>query len=213
MQFMKIFFSLMVLIFANVLHSQQNFSFAAKADSNVTFAGRWAYGTCATTEIAGNVLYFGNGGFLEVADISVPGRPTKLSKVLTPGVVWDIAVNGDYAYVANFSAGLRVIDISDSSNLQEVGSLNTEGTALGVVISGQYIYLTVGEAGFRVIDISTPETPVEVGSWDTNGTARGLAVSGNLVFVADAEQELIVIIQTRLTRQQRFAIRLSKTVM
>ncbi len=105
------------------------------------------------------------------------------------------------------------ISVPDSSNLQEVGSLNTEGTALGVVISGQYIYLTVGEAGFRVIDISTPETPVEVGSWDTNGTARGLAVSGNLVFVADAEQGLIVIIQTRLTRQQRFAIRLSKTVM
>ena len=193
MQIMTILCSLIVLIFANLLHSQQDFFFPAKADSNVTFAGRWAYGTCATTEIVGNVLYFGNGGFLEAADITTPGSPEKLSKILTPGIVWDVAVSGDYAYVANFSAGLRVIDISDSSNLQEVGSLKTEGTAFGVVISGQYLYLTVGEAGLRVIDISTPETPVEAGSWDTNGTARGLAIRGNLVFVADAEHGLIVI--------------------
>ena len=59
-------------------------------DSNVTLMGRWANGPCYAVSVEGNIAYFGNGGYLEIVDITNLSNPVELSKVLFPSVVQEI---------------------------------------------------------------------------------------------------------------------------
>ena len=52
----------------------------ATADSNVTLIGRWANGPCYAVDVVGNYAYFGNGGYLEIADISDPSNPVEIGR-------------------------------------------------------------------------------------------------------------------------------------
>jgi hypothetical protein len=111
----------------------------------------------------------------------------------TPGLAMGVAVDGDYAYVADENAGLQVIDISDPGNPSSAGSYNTSGTALAVTIDGDYAYVADGAYGLQVIDISDPTIPSLAGNYDTPGSAYGVAVSGDYAYVADATSGLLVI--------------------
>ena len=106
----------------------------------------------------------------------------------TPG---DVAVQGDYAYVAA-EAAFTVIDISDPAFPAQVGSWDTPGIAFGVAAAGAYAYVADAEEGLRVIDISDPAAPVEVGFWDTPGEAQGVAVAGGYVYLADCGWGLVI---------------------
>jgi len=94
----------------------------------------------------------------------------------------DIAIKGDYAFVANDDLGLKVIDVSDPTSPVIVGGVDTDGNAKGITIDGDYAYLADGVAGLKIIDISSPTEPVIVGSVDTY--ARNVSVEGNYAYVA-----------------------------
>ena len=81
-------------------------------DSNVTLIGRWPYGPCYATFVVGDYAYIGNGGALDILDISNSNAPARVGQVITPSIVLGIYVSGDYSYVADYNAGLRIIDIS-----------------------------------------------------------------------------------------------------
>uniref|UniRef100_A0A7V6CMS6 LVIVD repeat protein n=1 Tax=candidate division WOR-3 bacterium TaxID=2052148 RepID=A0A7V6CMS6_UNCW3 len=110
----------------------------------------------------------------------------------TPGSAQDVAVSGNYAYVADWEAGLRIIDISNPRSPVEVGYYDTPGAAYGVAVSGNYAYVADAGAGLRIIDISNPRSPNEVGYYDTPEWALGVAVS-NYAYVADATSGLRII--------------------
>jgi hypothetical protein len=116
----------------------------------------------------------------------------------TPGYAYGVAVgttgvSGNYAYVADYSAGLRVVNISDPSAPYETGYYNTPGYAEGVAVSGNYAYVADGSSGLRVVNIASPTTPFEAGYYDTPGYAWGVAVSGNYAYVADYDAGLRII--------------------
>ncbi|TKJ41068.1 hypothetical protein CEE37_05220 [candidate division LCP-89 bacterium B3_LCP] len=95
----------------------------------------------------------------------------------------DVAVSGDYAYVA--STGLRVIDISDPAHPVEVGYCLTPGFCYDVVVSGEYAYVANNYDGLRIIDVTNPSNPVETGFCDTPGRAHGVDVQGDYAYVSD----------------------------
>jgi len=76
--------------------------------------------------------------------------PEFVGFVDTPGLAFGVAVSGDYAYVGDNSAGLRVIDVSSPSAPVEVGFLDTPGFASGVAVSGGYAYVADWDAGIAV---------------------------------------------------------------
>jgi hypothetical protein len=119
--------------------------------------------------------------------------PVEVGYYDTPGSAQDVAVAGDYAYVANQATGLRIIDVSNPRTPAEVGFFDTGGTAYGVDISGTYAYVADGDSGLRVIDVSNPVAPTEVGFCDTAGTAYGVVVAGGLAYVADGGSGLRII--------------------
>ncbi|TKJ41071.1 hypothetical protein CEE37_05235 [candidate division LCP-89 bacterium B3_LCP] len=86
----------------------------------------------------------------------------------------DVAVSGDYAYVA--STGLRVVDISIPNRPVETGHCLTPNYCYDVVINGDYAYVACNYAGLRIINIADPADPLETGFCDTPGRAHGVDV-------------------------------------
>jgi len=76
-----------------------------------------------------------------VIDISDPANPVIFGSVDTPGNAYGVAVAGNYAYVADESAGLQVIDISDPANPAIAGSVYTPDNAYDVTVAGNYSYV------------------------------------------------------------------------
>jgi len=99
-----------------------------------------------------------------------------------------VAVWGNYAYVADFDAGLQVVDISNPASPAIVGSVDTPDYALDVAVAGTYAYVADYASGLQVVDISNPASPAIIGSGDTPGESLaspiGVAVGGDYAFIA-----------------------------
>lgn len=139
----------------------------------------------------GNYVYVGEGPRLTILDITNPALPIVLGKTLPlSGIVEDIYVSNDYAYIAadQFyarSGGLQVVDVSDPSNPIRISSVDTPGFAHGVHVSGSTAFVA-DTSGLRIVDISDPTCPTEIsfiddGPWE----ATDVYVSGGTAFVVD----------------------------
>lgn len=92
-----------------------------------------------------------------------------------PGPILGVDVEGNYAYVADFKDGLRIIDMSNPAAAHEVGFLDTPGTAYDVKVVGNYAYVADGYyGGLRIINVSNPAAPVETGFLDTASEVQSL---------------------------------------
>ena len=100
------------------------------------------------------------------------------------GVVQDIHIVGDYAYIAAARAGLRVLSVADPTNPHEVGSCGMSGYALSVHVAGGCAYVAAGYGGLWVISVDNPANPDEVDFYDTPDGAADVYVVGNYVYVA-----------------------------
>ncbi len=149
---------------------------------NVDLLGRWASGTCFDVVLADSIVYAGDGAILRVLDVSNPAAPALLGSVVLPSYIRRIALQGDYAYVANHYDGLRIVDISNPTAPFETGSFPAGDAVSGVDVQGNYAYVADSGNGLRIVDISNPAAPFEVGfinimyTWD-------VAVEGNLAFI------------------------------
>ena len=108
-----------------------------------------------------------------------------------PGTAYDVAVAGNYAYVAggnwtgnNTAGGVLVVDVSNPAQPALAGRYAAGGIARGVSVVGRYAYVTDETAGLLVIDISNPAQPVKVGVCGTRCMASGAAVAGNYAYMA-----------------------------
>ncbi|MDH3975172.1 MAG: hypothetical protein OEV42_12900 [Deltaproteobacteria bacterium] len=110
--------------------------------------------------------------------------PTSLGSVDTPGSTEKVHVSGNYAYVADGTAGIQIIDISDPANPELKGSYDT-GDASSIYVSGNYAYVgDWNDTLLHIIDISDPEIPVRVSSTFTYGNVRDIVVIGNYAYLA-----------------------------
>jgi hypothetical protein len=120
----------------------------------------------------------------------------KLSEVPTPGIAQWVALEGNYAYVADGWEGLTIVDVSDSHNLRFVSNFmpwpisfgNLPGYFEHVVVKDHIVYLT-GLYGIAVIDATAPQTPAQInriyyadtlyGVFMDEGNRAGMAVFHN----------------------------------
>jgi hypothetical protein len=93
----------------------------ATSARGLDLTGRWASGICRTALALGDTILVGKGGSIEILDLSSPGLPTLLGRVVMPSVVEDIAVCGAIAYVACRYEDVRILDIGDLTQPQEIG--------------------------------------------------------------------------------------------
>lgn len=138
----------------------------------VTVSGSYAY-------LAG----FWAGG-LAVVDISDPAAPLVVGSLPWIGPATDVAVAGEYAFVAVGDMGLAVVNVAFPEAPFLETTYDTPGDAQGIVLAGTRAYIADGAGGLQIVDISDPLNPAYAGSCATTGAARGLFVSGATVYVA-----------------------------
>ena len=105
----------------------------------------------------------------------------------------DIAVQGNYAFMASGSTGLRVLDISTGDAPEEVGYCDTPGSAGSVAIADNIAYVADWMSDLRIIDISTPTQPVEIGWLETGTMCSDVEVADGLVYVLDRWEGLKIV--------------------
>jgi len=111
----------------------------------------------------------------------------------TAGNAQKVVVDGNFAYVADFSPGLLIINITNPASPTLAGSYNTPGSAGAVAVDGNYAYVADYASGLIVINITNPASPTLAGSYDTPGSARDVVVDGNYAYVADYGSGLIIV--------------------
>ncbi|MCW1892237.1 MAG: hypothetical protein KIH65_003265 [Candidatus Uhrbacteria bacterium] len=99
----------------------------------------------------------------------------------------DIAVAGNYVYLANFtSSSLVIVDAANPAAPVTVGSVRVNAAVREVEVQGGYAYLAVEDENTQhfvnVVDISNPASPRTVAT-TTVGNAHGISVQGSYAYV------------------------------
>ena len=106
-------------------------------------------GTVSAVVAQGHYVYAGIGSELAVLDISIPEQPERVGYVVLPGLVKNIIVSGDHAYVVD--GNLHVVDVSDPTAPVQVGSLDTQNRSQDIAVhalvtdAGRQVYVYVAD--------------------------------------------------------------------
>jgi hypothetical protein len=106
-------------------------------------------------------------------------------------MMYEVAVSGDYAYLAAGGCGLGVVDITRPDSTWKVGTFYV-GDAYGVAVNGNYAYLACVDSGLVVVDISDPTAPSLAGGLDTPDMVWDVAVAGDKAYVTSPFQLIVV---------------------
>jgi hypothetical protein len=121
---------------------------------------------------------------IDILDVSDPRSPSLLGSCSVPGGLCDIALQGDYAYLAAYQGGgLQVVNISDPNNPLVVGGHDTPGYAKRVFVDGNCAYIADYFYGLQIFDISDPTAPEIVGNYRTTDYVVDVAVADNMAFI------------------------------
>ncbi len=123
-------------------------------------------------------------GGLVLADVGDSGVLDVLSELPLPNSAFDVAVHGDFAYVAVYDTGVAVVDVSvpESPVLRGVCPVDR---ADRVDVAYPYVYVAGGFSHmWHVVDVSDPENPFVVESIECPTGAFSVLVAGDLLFVS-----------------------------
>ena len=160
------------------------FTLGSKLDLVSAIAGS-TFGVAAQ----GNYVYMGEGRSLVIVDISSPASPSKVGQVTLPGLVMDIALFGNYAYVADLEGGVQIVDISNPAQPLIRGYYSTPNVAWteGIAILGGRAYVADAFAGLQIFDLGNPVVPSLLSSTNC-GTGQAVRVrassNGILAYVS-----------------------------
>jgi hypothetical protein len=140
--------------------------------------------------------WYSGSYYLHVVYCLVPSHPSVLRTHDTVSYTYKVAIDGDYAYVAD-GEGLKVFSISDPDSSSEVGSCSFTGGLRSVAVHGPHAFVGGENAEFSVVDISDPPN-VDNDSILSSGSisiyvAWDIKVRGDLVFVADNQDGIVII--------------------
>ncbi|HAB15933.1 MAG TPA: hypothetical protein DCE44_05730, partial [Verrucomicrobiales bacterium] len=140
-----------------------------------------------TLNVVGNRAFVGNGSYgFAVLNVEDPTRPVMISALDTSGLAAGIWLQDQWAYVADWASGLKVIDIANLSTPRLVGRYPAQDATVyyyDLVGRGGYAYLTREFSGLLTFDVRQPLAPSSV---QTNrGSIFGLELAGQTLFAAD----------------------------
>ena len=153
----------------------------------VSRIGPLSSGIVQSVAVSGTHAYVTAGSCLWIIDASTPTSPTVASSYCPSwfsGTMNEVAVAGDYAYIAASDYGLMIVNVSDPQHPAEASTFSTY-VAEGVAVSGNYAYIADGTNGLRIVDVSNPSSPSEAGSYAPSGFwANRVTVEGSYAYVA-----------------------------
>jgi len=109
------------------------------------------------------------------------------------GSARDVAIVGNFAYVANGNPGLVVVDVSDPTHLEVRGQVDTPWVAWRLAAAGSLVYVADDDGGFQIVDVADPDLPVLRGRVSSFGDAYDVALTGHHAYVAASGNGVVVI--------------------
>jgi hypothetical protein len=117
----------------------------------------------------------GLGGF-HVVDIRDPRYPVLLSTFpIQDSNLVDLAIAGQYAYLASEKDGLFVLRVANPELPSFVGRLRAPADVRRIIVAGSYAYLATGKTGTQIVDVTDPANPATAGVAVANARMIGLA--------------------------------------
>jgi hypothetical protein len=150
--------------------------------TDISFAGGCNPGYIQYIDITGDYAYaVGLAGVYEI-NISDPSNPAVLDTIPV-GNTWGIALAGEYAYLANYTSGIKTIHVCNIRPPLHVGGFDRDGNR-PMVLSGNYLWNDIGSDVYAY-DISDPANPVPAGTYSVgSGSAGDIFISGDYLFAA-----------------------------
>jgi hypothetical protein len=152
--------------------------------ANPILTGNLQAGTASAVALSGNYVYVIFGSLFTVVDISDKTKPTEIAKIELPTFAEEIVIQGNCAYVACNTAGLRIIDISNPASPVEVGACLQNKDVMSVTVENTTAYVAGFQTGLYRFDVSTPSSPVKLDSLINFRYIRGISVQNDLACVA-----------------------------
>jgi hypothetical protein len=134
--------------------------------------------------VANGYAYLAGFRAFGVVDVSDPATLREVAMIALPDYAWNLAIAGDYAYVAVCGRGLMVIDVSEPGQPRIVSSLEGGGEPEDVCVAGDRAYVATHGGGIQILDISDPAAPRPAGSQGTRVDAEAVVVAGDYVYSA-----------------------------
>jgi len=141
--------------------------------------------------ISGNYAFIAAGNAYYTIDIRDPIRPSLICERV--GEAYDVAVSGDYLFIAGNNNGLYVYDISNPINPIFVARCDTPGKCIDVVIQGDLAFVADYYHGLQIIDISDPTNPYITGSFEIPRYACSVTIFGDLAYIASGREGLFIV--------------------
>ena len=146
----------------------------------------WAYSWPVDAAPINNYLlvaYYGDS--LTTRDMSDPVHPAVAGTCRTNIPMREIAVDGEYAYVAAESSGVVVFDISNPTQVDSLSALAGLGNVMAVDARGSLVAAATWDAGVRIIDATNTTDLKEISWYPTIGRVRDVAIVNNFLYVVD----------------------------
>ncbi len=140
-------------------------------------------------EVNNNNIYISGVFDFRIVDISDPTNPIEIGSFKKEGLGRDIALYEQYAFIADWYTGLRIIDISNIHNLKELSTYDDYCVG-NVAVENNFAYivaqsLVIPEYSLRILDVSDIINIKEIGYYDLQSYAKGIAVRDGYVYVGD----------------------------
>jgi hypothetical protein len=152
----------------------------------IQYVGSTLWTAINDMKVTGNYAYclFRNG--LVIFDIAGDSTINEVSKLYLGGGGYGIDLDGNYAYIADGTLGLRIINIANSSNPVVVGTCSTGSNFLKVDISNNMAYIGYRlntTCGLLIIDVSDPFHPITIGEYNRDIYIGDMAVDGDFAYL------------------------------
>jgi hypothetical protein len=106
-----------------------------------------------------------------------------LDYFITP---YDIAIRGNYAYIADFDSYLYVLDISNPYYIFKLDSLAPDDEVSSVdLIDNTHLAMCDWSAGFEIVDISNPLNISVIAEKETPGFTHSASTDGRYLYICD----------------------------
>ncbi len=147
-------------------------------------------GNVKSLDFVNEFVYITNGNGISVINVSNPALPFEVGFCESPDFAQGVSVQGDYAYVADWEKGMRVVDVANPYNPIEISFIDP-GMIYDVVYSDNYAFLANGDTGLCIIDLSDALHPFVVSTFHTSVETKKITVANEYVYIADSGLRVI----------------------
>ena len=123
-------------------------------------------------------------GDIRVIDIAQPANPKIITRITTPTINFNAAMDQQYLYVAGGPAGLLSIDAGKSVQPISLPVFSADRFARSAVVDRNKLYLLELDSGIQLQDITQPSNPIYVGAYEEpERRIRGFTLHNNIGYV------------------------------